>query len=349
MAYVYKHIRLDTNKPFYVGISKHDDKKYKRAYNKNKRNPIWKKIVSKTNYKVEIIEDNIDIKTAKEKEIELILFYGRLDIGTGSLCNLTDGGDGVWFMEVPEYYSKYLSNRLKEYHSKEGYTQKMVETRIKNFGKKVVQKDLFGNIVKIWNYVGEISRELKKENPNIKISSTNISHCLKGKRPSAGGFRWEYLENPIHFEKKPIKKREKIIRNDSIKVVQRTKDGEFVKIWDYIKQIENEINIKSSNIRKCIKGKRNFAGGYRWEKLNYPLILKKEYLKKELKQKKEKNTKKQNHTKVIQKSISGDFIKIWDYFNQIENETGIHRENVIKCVKGERKTAGGYKWEALIE
>ena len=43
MAYVYKHIRLDNNTVFYIGIG--SDKKYKRAHSKCDRNLHWKRII----------------------------------------------------------------------------------------------------------------------------------------------------------------------------------------------------------------------------------------------------------------------------------------------------------------
>ena len=46
MAYVYRHIRLDTNQPFYIGIG--SDKNYFRANQKtsSKRNSYWVNNVS---------------------------------------------------------------------------------------------------------------------------------------------------------------------------------------------------------------------------------------------------------------------------------------------------------------
>jgi hypothetical protein len=92
--YVYKHIRLDNNQPFYIGIG--NKKKYFRAYEKNKRNNYWKNIYKKTNFLVEIVYDKLSKIEASKKEIELILLYGRTDTNSGILCNLTDGGDGIW-------------------------------------------------------------------------------------------------------------------------------------------------------------------------------------------------------------------------------------------------------------
>lgn len=54
------------------------------------------------------------------------------------------------------------------------------------------------------------------------------------------------------------------------KVIQYDTKGNFIKIWDCIKDIEKELNIKHSNISKCCKHKIHFntAGGYKWEYLN---------------------------------------------------------------------------------
>lgn len=93
MAYVYRHIRLDKNEPFYIGIG--SDEKYHRAGEKTRRNNLWKKIVSKTDYEIEILMDNITYDQAKNKEIEFINLYGRIIDGTGILSNLTLGGEGA--------------------------------------------------------------------------------------------------------------------------------------------------------------------------------------------------------------------------------------------------------------
>lgn len=92
MAYVYRHIRLDKDVPFYIGIG--TDKKYTRANSDRNRNKHWRNIVSGTEYEVEILFNDIDLEFAKEKEKEFIALYGRSDINKGSLCNLTDGGEG---------------------------------------------------------------------------------------------------------------------------------------------------------------------------------------------------------------------------------------------------------------
>ena len=90
MATVYKHIRKDTNQIFYIGIGKQS----KRAYSTTIRNKYWKSIVDKADYIVEIIKDGISWEEAIQLEIDLIAEYGRKDLGTGILSNMTDGGEG---------------------------------------------------------------------------------------------------------------------------------------------------------------------------------------------------------------------------------------------------------------
>ena len=105
MAIVYKHIRLDNNEPFYIGIGKKRD----RAFTKHKRSIFWEKIVSKTDYRVEILFDDLTWEEACEKEKEFIQLYGRKDLGLGSLVNLTDGGEGSNNIIVSNYRKEIAS------------------------------------------------------------------------------------------------------------------------------------------------------------------------------------------------------------------------------------------------
>jgi hypothetical protein len=89
MAVVYRHIRLDKNEPFYIGIGEKEN----RAYKKHGRSSYWNRIVDKYGYRVEILFDDLTWEEAQEKEIEFISLYGRRDLDTGILVNLTDGGE----------------------------------------------------------------------------------------------------------------------------------------------------------------------------------------------------------------------------------------------------------------
>lgn len=115
--YLYRHIRTDKNEPFYIGKStcfktKSFNEEFERAFNRASRNNIWKKIVKKTKYKVEIMFVSKNEDFIFQKEAEFIKLYGRIDQGTGILANLTDGGEGTQGLERTEEHCRKISGAL---------------------------------------------------------------------------------------------------------------------------------------------------------------------------------------------------------------------------------------------
>lgn len=93
MALVYRHIRLDKNEPFYIGIGVNEKRAFEKR--KSKRSIFWTNIIKKTDYRVEILFNDLTWEQACAKEKEFISLYGRKDLGTGTLVNMTDGGEGA--------------------------------------------------------------------------------------------------------------------------------------------------------------------------------------------------------------------------------------------------------------
>jgi hypothetical protein len=127
MSVVYRHIRLDKNEPFYIGIGKTE----KRAYSKHSRNRYWKSIVANTAYRVEILFDDLSWERSIEKEIELIELYGRKDLGLGTLVNLTDGGESLPGSKNPMFgkkHSKKSIDKIKEKVFTTEYRHKLSES-----------------------------------------------------------------------------------------------------------------------------------------------------------------------------------------------------------------------------
>ena len=136
MAVVYRHIRLDTNEVFYIGIGKDE----KRAYDKKRsRSNWWKSILEKTEYRVDILFDNLTWEEACEKEKEFIELYGRKDLELGTLVNMTNGGDGSIGYKNSEESNKKRSDKLKNRVMTEEHRRKISES-LK--GHKVSEKSL---------------------------------------------------------------------------------------------------------------------------------------------------------------------------------------------------------------
>ncbi len=114
--YIYRHIRLDKDEVFYIGIGKKTEQDvkygtYHRADSKRDRSNFWYRIINKTDYKVEILLDDLTEIECKKKEKEFILLYGRRDLKKGTLCNLTDGGDGSLNLSI-EVREKLRKSKL---------------------------------------------------------------------------------------------------------------------------------------------------------------------------------------------------------------------------------------------
>ena len=145
MAYVYKHIRKDTNDVFYIGIAK---TKY-RITETYRRSTYWKRIANKCGFIAEIVEDNLTWEEACKREEYWIKFYGRRDLNKGTLVNLTDGGDGMLGRLHSKETKEKISNKLKGHSvtttTRNKLSQKLKGREISENTKEKISKSLIGN------------------------------------------------------------------------------------------------------------------------------------------------------------------------------------------------------------
>lgn len=94
--YLYAHLTVDTQEVFYIGIGTHktDTYKYKRAHTFSQRTKFWKNVAFKHGVTTSILEEYPNRELAVEAEKAAIAKHGRRDLATGTLVNLTSGGDG---------------------------------------------------------------------------------------------------------------------------------------------------------------------------------------------------------------------------------------------------------------
>lgn len=67
--------------------------------------------------------------------------------------------------------------------------------------------------------------------------------------------------------KQPQEQIEKRVKAISKPILQLTKEGDFIRQWMSAKQVERELNIDSSSITACCKGRLNTAGNFKWNYL----------------------------------------------------------------------------------
>ena len=125
MAIVYRHHRLDKNEVFYVGIGR----KESRAFDMVHRNHIWKGIKSRSEVDVEVVARDLSWDLACELEQLMISEYGRIDLHSGTLANLTDGGDGSVGVKQSQESIDKRANSNRGRKNTEETKRKMSEAR----------------------------------------------------------------------------------------------------------------------------------------------------------------------------------------------------------------------------
>jgi len=235
MAYVYRHIRLDKNEPFYIGIGK---TKYRHTAKQN-RNDIWEKIAAKTEYDVEILFEDVDWDFACKKEIELIKLYGRINRGTGTLANMTDGGDGnLGLVHSAEALRKISeSSKLRPGHWK---------------GKKM-SKD----------FCDKLSKS-KLGKPNFKTRGKPIPESTKeAVRKHSYGNKYHLGKKHTDESKRKMSERMKGREGaNRLGVSQYSLDGKYIKSFISLMAAEKETG--SYDVHTVCKGKRKSSNGYMW-------------------------------------------------------------------------------------
>jgi hypothetical protein len=187
---VYRHIRLDKNEVFYIGIGKGD-----RAYQDKSRSQFWNRVANKTDYRVDVLFDDLTWEEACEKEKEFIALYGRRDIGTGTLVNLTDGGEGALgykhtkkSKELISLGRKGLPSKRKGIKLPKQHAAKIKKSRSgSGAGKKqrpVLQLDGNGKVLCRYNSISHAAKM-------VSGFQSAISACCKGRVKTHKGFKWE--------------------------------------------------------------------------------------------------------------------------------------------------------------
>lgn len=235
-SYVYRHIRLDKNEVFYIGMGTEVRNRSKqRAYCRERKNRHWMNIAKSIPYDVEIIVDGLTVDQAMRKEREFISLYGRRDMGKGTLVNLTDGGD----------YS------LGKKHSD---LQKELSSIRKS--KKVCQYDLNGRFIKLYP-------SAEKAAIDTRGSKSHICKCanLKKNNFTAKGFIWRWYSGSIEDIEINIK-----YDNDrkKVKIDKFDLKGNFMSYYECLLDASIDTGIPKTQICAVLKGRKSRTKEFTW-------------------------------------------------------------------------------------
>jgi hypothetical protein len=257
-AYIYKKTIITTgksyigkhngNNPYYKGSGK-DWKNDLKLYVKDRKLDLIEEIL-------EYVEDESKLN---ERECYWLEFY---DVENNpSFYNKSNLSHGVTFTSDSTKLKQSLSSPYR---------------------KKVIQYDLEGNFIRIWNSMKEACKILK-------INSSDLTNSCQGKQKSAKKFQWRYYEPnyPLKIESiiiyfKSQETRNKISKSNMGKkrevvcwgkpINQLDLKGNIVNTWGKIReacnQFKGDLNKIESNIGGCLRGKQKTAYGYKWEYKN---------------------------------------------------------------------------------
>lgn len=148
--YVYAYLREDGT-PYYIGKGKKS-----RAFEKHYNVPV-----PKDKSRIVFLETNLSEVGALSIERRMIRWYGRKDLGTGILRNMTNGGDGSSGLILSEEQKKKISETLMGKKHSEETRRKM------SLAQKGKRKKYY-----VWN----------KGQSLCLGHRTKISETMKGKR-----------------------------------------------------------------------------------------------------------------------------------------------------------------------
>lgn len=180
--------------------------------------------------------------------------------------------------------------------------------------KKMVQLDLDGNLIKLWDSVKDAEVEL-----GVRIHKKN---------KLCGGFQWQSYEEWLENPKGKVQHK----HNITATVKQYDLQGNLLNEWNSPKEASEGTNTSPSALNACLNGKGKTAGGFLWSytyEVNTNITPNRSKCRKHVKQ----------------FTLDGTFVKEWESAQKASEILNIKIGSINNCIKGTQKQAGGYIWE----
>lgn len=233
---VYFHTNIDNNK-VYVGIT---SQKIASRWGKNGKNylekkkdgnffqPKFAKAILKYGWEGfthTIFAEGLSRDEACLMEMTLIALYDSVENG----YNITKGGEGTIGIVISEEGRRHMSELFKG-------KRMSPETEFKvghSFTPEVLQK---------------------------------LSDAKKGKPSWNKGLKGFNAGEKNVMKRPEVRAKFKGAKNVSArKIIQLDMDGNFIKEWDYMSQVQEELSFNVANLTACCRGRIKSAYGYKWK------------------------------------------------------------------------------------
>lgn len=176
----------------------------------------------------EILEDNLTLEEANEKEKYYVALYQSTNGQYGYNLRAGGAGDGAMASKTEKFKERY---------------------------KRVYQYTLEGDFIAEWDNL-----TLAAESCGGINKITGISQCCNGKRKTAYGFQWRYkkFDRLSKQELTGVKKR----------IVQKDLEGNVIQVYNSVSEAADALGMKShTSICNVLNGRTKTAYGFLWEEL----------------------------------------------------------------------------------
>lgn len=249
------------------------------------------------------------------------------------------------------YISKYDSFK-NGYNSTPGgqfvyiYTDLVKQKISKANSKKILQYDLYGNFLQVWDSIALAGQYLN-------IDSSGIGNCCRGKTKHCSVFIWKYYEEDFPLKinglsDKKIKSIEQSKESSNItqgktykKVLQYDLDGKYIQTFNSLIEATNSVGgkVTTSITQACIKHTISYGYLWRYYTDNFPLqinaIIDEMQLKKT----------RQYRCNVYQYDLNGNIVHIWKNIAEASKTLNIGSTGICQCCNNSLKTYKNFIWK----